>query len=276
MNVFKSTEGREKIRKFYNQILSLFPIKQKYVNTTFGKTFVLEMGNEKNTPIILLHGSCSNSASWLGDMATLAEHYHVFAVDTLGEPGNSDAIRLDINTNDYPNWLKEVLDALKIEKAVIAGNSLGGWLALHFSVMYSERTIVLVLLASSGIIPPKQSFIHQTADITSNTDSAKATIKEVMGGTHVPKEVLEFMNLVMENFNPITEELPILKDKEMLLLTMPVLYIAGTNDVTMDTRKAASRLIHLLPHIHICLTENEHVITSAAKTIISFLSNELK
>jgi len=51
MNVFKSTEGREKIRKFYNQILSLFPLIQKYVSTTFGKTFALEMGNEKNTPI---------------------------------------------------------------------------------------------------------------------------------------------------------------------------------------------------------------------------------
>lgn len=275
MNVFKSKEGQEKIRGYYNNILSFFPLTQRYVDTSFGKTFVLEAGNEENTAIILLHGSCSNSAAWLGDMAALAAQYHVFAIDIPGEPGNSEDNRLNTQSNEYPSWLSEVLNGLKTEKAVVIGNSMGGWLALHFAAKFPERTAALVLLAPSGIIPPEQSFVNQTADIASNSGSAEAVTNAVMGDSAIPKEVLEFMKLVMENFNPITEALPVLTDKQMRLLTMPVLFIAKTNDVTMDATKAAHRLSNLVPHATVNLTEGAHVITSAANLVIPFLSKEL-
>jgi len=275
MNVFKSKEGQDRIRGYYNNILSFFPVKQRYVDTSFGKTFALEAGSEKNTAIVLLHGSCSNSAAWLGDLAALTAQYHVFAIDIPGEPGNSEDNRLNIHSNDYSYWLDEVLDKLKTEKAVVIGNSMGGWLALHFAATYPGRVAALVLLAPSGIIPPEQSFINRTADIASNSESAKAVTDAVLGDASIPKEVLEFMKLVMENFNPITDALPALTDEQMRLLTMPVLFIAGTNDVTMNVAKAAHRLSSLVPHAVINLTEGAHVITSAADQIISFLSEKL-
>ena len=58
MNVFKSEEGRDKIRGYYNKILSFFPLTQKYVDTSFGKTFVLEAGSAKNPAVILSQGHC--------------------------------------------------------------------------------------------------------------------------------------------------------------------------------------------------------------------------
>ncbi len=274
MNVFKSIAGRAKIREYYNNILSFFPLTQRYVDTSFGKTFVLEAGVEENPAIILLHGSCSNSAAWLSDIAALAEQYHIFAVDILGEPGNSEDNRLDIHSNNYPHWLNEVLDALKTKKAIVIGNSMGGWLALHFAATYPQRTAALALLAPSGIIAPEQSFVNQTTDIASNSDSAEAITDAVIGNNAIPKEVLEFMKLVLENFNPITEALPVLTDEQMRLLSMPILYIAGTNDVTMNVTKAADRLTSLVPHANISLTEGAHVITSAADKVIPFLSKQ--
>lgn len=274
MKVFKSEEGREKIRGYYNKILSFFPLTQRYVDTSFGKTFVLEAGSTGNPEVILLHGSCSNSAAWLGDIFALAEQYHVFAVDILGEPGKSEENRLDIESDEYPRWLSEVLDAFGVEQSVVIGNSMGGWLALHFAAAYPKRTVALVLLAPSGIIPPKQTFIDQTADIASNSGSAEATGNAVIGGAAVPKEVLEFMAMVMENFNPITGALPVLTDEQMRALTMPLLFIAGTNDVTMDATQAAQRLSRLVPHTQVSLTEGAHVITSVADTVIPFLSRE--
>lgn len=275
MNVFKSTEGREKIRGYYNTILNFFPLAKKYVDTSFGKTFVLEAGSEGNPPIVLLHGSCGKSAAWLGDMAVLAEQYHVFAIDIPGEPGNSEENRLDIESDEYPRWLNEALDRLETEKAVVIGNSMGGWLALHFAAAYPERTAALALLAPSGIIPPEQSFISQTAAIASNSESADAATDAVMGDAAMPKEVLDFMKLVLENFIPITGALPVLTDERMRLLTMPVLYIAGTNDVTMNVAKAAHRLTRLAPHASVSLIEGAHVITSAADQITHFLSRAL-
>lgn len=275
MRVFKSEEGRDKIRGYYNKILSFFPLTQRYVETSFGKTFVLEAGSSKNPAVILLHGSCSNSAAWLGDIPALAMQYHVFAVDILGEAGNSDENRLALDSDEYPRWLSEVMDALGAEQAVVIGNSMGGWLALHFAAAYPKRTMALALLAPSGIILPKQSFIDQTADIASNSDRAASLGDAVMGDAAIPKEVLEFMTLVMDNFNPITGALPVLTDEQMCNLTMPVLFMAGTNDMTMDAAQAARRLAQFVSHAEIHLTDGAHVIMSAADTIIPFLSKEL-
>lgn len=107
-HVFKTEEGRNKIRSHYNQILSVIPLPQRYVDTSFGKTFLLEAGNPENPTIVLLHGSCSNCAAWLGDIPALSERFHVIAVDIPGEPGNSEENRLDIHSNDYPRWLNEL------------------------------------------------------------------------------------------------------------------------------------------------------------------------
>lgn len=172
ISVFKSDEGRDKIRGYYNKILSFFPVIQRYVDTSYGKTFVLEAGTDGNPVIFLLHGSCSNSAAWLGDIPLLAMQYHVFAVDLLGEAGNSEENRLDFNSDEYPLWLKEVMDLLGVEQSIIIGNSLGGWLALHLAAAFPKRTRALVLIAPSGLILPKQSFLDQTSDISVNPDSA--------------------------------------------------------------------------------------------------------
>ena len=275
ITVFKSVTGREKIRNYYNTIVSNFPFTQKYVQTSYGQTFILEAGSKKNPPIVLLHGSCSNSAAWLGDIAVLTKFYHVFAVDIPGEPGNSEDNRLNIHSNEYSHWLIEVLDMLEIEKAVLMGNSLGGWLVLHFAATYPARTSALILMAPSGILPPKQTFLEQTADISSDSNSAMAAYDAVVGEASMPKVVLDFMLLVAENFNPITGALPVLTDEQMSRLTMPVLYIAGTHDVTMDTALAAQRLSQQVPQATVVLSEGAHVITSASEIVIPFLADKL-
>lgn len=108
-SVFKSQEGREKVLSYYNQVLNFFPFEKRYVSTSFGKTFILQSGNKDMPPVILLHGSCSNSAFWFSEISALSENYNVFAIDIIGEAGNSEEVRLDINSDDYPVWLKRCL-----------------------------------------------------------------------------------------------------------------------------------------------------------------------
>lgn len=275
MSVFKSDEGRERIRDYYNGILSFFPLTKRFVCTSFGNTFVLEAGEAENPAVVLLHGSCSNSAAWLGDIPAFAAKYHVFAVDILGEAGNSDESRLALDTDEYPRWLNEVIDALGVDKAVVIGNSMGGWLALHFASEFPKRTMALALMAPSGIIPLRQPFLDLTKDIAGDPNKAASVSAAVMGDVQVPKEVLEFIALVMENFNPITGALPVLTEKQLRALTMPVLLIAGTEDITMDAEIAAQRLLRFVPHAKVHLIEGAHVIMSAADTIMPFLAKEL-
>ena len=129
-SVFKTEAGRDKVRAYYNRVLDQFPFGRRYVETTFGQTFMLTAGDESNLPIILLHGSCSNSAFWFPEIMALSNNFRVYAVDIVGEAGNSEEYRPDLSSEAFALWMKDVLDALGLERAVLIGNSLGGWMAL--------------------------------------------------------------------------------------------------------------------------------------------------
>lgn len=273
-NVFKTKESRDKIRSRYNQILSTFPFKQRYVETTFGKTFILESGAPENPALILLHGSCSNSAFWFGEISILSNMFHVLAVDIIGEAGNSDENRLDINQDGYADWLKVVLDALSIEKAVVMGNSLGSWMALKFSVKYPDCVSRLILIAPSGLSVQNVDFLERAKNAALKNE-ALTLDSSIAQGNELPKEVEEFINLILWGYNPIAEELPTFSDEQIVRLVMPILFIAGKEDVIIDTVSASQRLSKLIPNAKVHLLENNgHVVLNALEYVIPFLTKE--
>lgn len=274
--VFKSEEGRRKILSFYSKSLSAvnFSYRERYVNTTFGKTYVLEAGEPKNPPVVLIHGSCSNSAAWYGDIPLLSEQYHVFSVDIVGDAGNSEENRLDQTTNEFETWLKEVLDGLEIDKTVLIGNSLGAWISLRLAAAHPEKVERLVLIAPGGIAPTSASFIIKTIlYLMMGKRGRKAINKMIFGNDEIPEEVAAFTRLIGENFNPLTGALPTLSDDRMRNLIMPLLFIAGENDALTNAVKASQRLRKLVPgaEIHI-IDNNSHVIYDAKHWLLPFLA----
>lgn len=271
--IFRSAEGRSKVLERYNQILSLFPVSSRYVETTYGKTFALEAGSPENSAVILLHGSCSNSAFWIGDMLALAEKYHVFALDIIGEPGNSAEYRPDLSSGEHALWLGEVLDGLHINRAALIGHSFGGWLALQFASSSPDRAAMLILMAPSGIAPARPAFIaRSTAALGEGEDSIQKLDEDVLDDAGIPPEVLAFMNLIIENFHPMSGDLPICTDDQLRRLTMPMLLIAGEADTIIDAQSSARRLSDMLPNVRIRLISNcGHVIVGTSDMILPFL-----
>lgn len=93
--IYRSPAGRQLILQQYEQILSHWPPPNAFhqIDTGFGNTFVIESGSNTGPPLVLLHGSASNSAMWLGDAMLLGQTHHIYAVDIIGNPGkaqNSD------------------------------------------------------------------------------------------------------------------------------------------------------------------------------------------
>lgn len=271
-SVFKTEAGRDKFRAYYKQVLSQFPFGQQFITTSLGRTFILTAGEESNPPIILLHGSCSNSAFWFPEMVALSSNYRVYAVDIIGEAGNSEEYRPDLNSDAFAIWMKDVLDGLGLEKTVIIGNSLGGWMALKFATAYPERVSKLVLIASSGLAEVRSQFISNVAQ-TRQVDGTVPIDPGIIGEQDIPQEVLEFMNLIVESYNPI-ERLPVYTDNQLQRLNMPVLFIDGENDAIIDAVQSAERLSHLVPSAKIHLLTNcGHVITNSIEYINPFLLN---
>ncbi|MFZ7133978.1 MAG: alpha/beta fold hydrolase [Eubacteriales bacterium] len=262
---------RDKFREYYKQVLSQFPFGQQYINTTFGQTFILTAGEESNPPVILLHGSCSNSVFWFPEIMALSHDYRVYAIDIIGEAGNSEEYRPDLNSDAFALWMKDVIDILGLEKTIIIGNSLGGWMALKFATVYPERISRLCLLASAGLAEVRPQFISNVKRVkqvggTVPVDSA------ILGENDIPREVIDFMNLIVKSYNPI-QHLPVYTDDQLERLNMHVLFIDGEDDVIIDAGRSARRLSSIVPSAEIHLLTNcGHVLTNSIEYILPFLA----
>jgi 2-hydroxy-6-oxonona-2,4-dienedioate hydrolase len=123
--------------------------------TVFGaKIHYIEAGDAKNSTVILLHGLGANTDSWQFNVAALAAKYHVVALDQIGF-GASDKPLLKYRVGTYTDFLDKFLSELKIEKASLVGNSLGGWIAADFALKYPAKVEKLVLVDAAGFTPAK-------------------------------------------------------------------------------------------------------------------------
>ena len=269
-SVYKSEAARDAFRAQYGAILSRFPFEQSTIDTAFGQTFLLTAGSASNPPVLVLHGSCSNSAFMTPELMALSGEYRVYAPDIIGEAGNSSEFRPELASDDFAFWLRDVLDALGLERAAIAGSSLGGWLALKLAATFPERVSSLSLIAPGGLAGQKREIVEKADRARARNEPL--TMDEAVAGTALPAEVVAFMNLILASYNPITELLPIFTDAELQRLVMPVLLVAGENDTMLDMTGAAAQLWRCLEHAEIHLLKDAgHMILNAAEYILPFL-----
>ncbi|MGR6918089.1 alpha/beta fold hydrolase [[Actinomadura] parvosata] len=151
--VYSSPEGRRVVEHRYRELLGHWPVphEQVRVPTALGETFAVTCGPSGAPPLLLLHGSASNSAMWLGDVAIWARRFRVHAVDLLGEPGLSAPSRPPLDPDVHAGWLDEVLTGLGVQRTSIAAVSLGGWAALAYATRRPDRVERLALMCPSGI-----------------------------------------------------------------------------------------------------------------------------
>ena len=275
-SIYKSNEGKTLIINQYENIIKEWPVSNDIVNvnTSYGNTFIIASGKKENKPILLMHGSSTNSSMWMGDIEKLSKNHRVYAVDIIGEPGKSDENRPDMMDNHYGKWIDEILDALNIEKAVFVGNSLGGWMALKYAVYMPKRVEKLVLLATSGITPAKLSFLFKAAPLMLLGEKGINILNKIVYGKEaVPEQVLKFCNLIMKHYNPRMGSLPVFTDQELSRLTMPTLYIGGEDDALLPSKKIADRIDKLLPQSKTMVLQNTgHVLINVVDYVISFLA----
>lgn len=108
-------------------------------------------------PVLLIHGSgpgVSAWANWRLTIPALASQRRVIAPDMVGF-GFSErpaGVRYTMDT-----WVAQaigLLDALKIDRADLVGNSFGGGLALALAIRHPTRVRRLVLMGAAGVSFP--------------------------------------------------------------------------------------------------------------------------
>ncbi|MEX6725504.1 alpha/beta fold hydrolase [Parapedomonas caeni] len=124
----------------------------KFIDTCGYRTNCHDLGSGE--AVMLIHGSgagVSGWANWRGIMPRLANNFRVIVPDMVGF-GYTET-PADYQFRFMDSWVEQmlaVLDALKIEKTHIVGNSFGGALAMWIAYKAPERTDRLVLMGAGG------------------------------------------------------------------------------------------------------------------------------
>jgi pimeloyl-ACP methyl ester carboxylesterase len=118
--------------------------------------------------VILLHGLGGSSQVWGFSIGPLAEKYHVIVPDQIGF-GKSDKPFVNYRIRTYVDFLDQFCKQLKIERATLIGNSMGGWIAAMFTASFPDRVDKLVLVDAAGYTPPKDFDTRTLFDLNPTT-----------------------------------------------------------------------------------------------------------
>ena len=167
-------------------------IKERTVDVDGLKVNYIEAGAGEKC-ILLIHGGVNNDAystwfKWNRTIDVLSERYKVVAMDLPGY-GLSDMPKT-CTQDYYVDFVRDFTERLGIEKANVVGTSMGGGLALGYSLRYSERVDSQILISPYGlgfslprsariilrIIPP--SFVEKGMDFL---DKHREFTKKALG-----------------------------------------------------------------------------------------------
>ena len=127
--------------------------------------------------VILLHGLGGSSQVWNFNIGPLAEKFHVVVPDQIGF-GKSDKPLVNYRIRTYVDFLDQFCKQLKIERATLVGNSMGGWIAAMFTASFPDRVDKLVLVDAAGYRPPKDLDMNTLFSLNPTT---RAEMKVLVG-----------------------------------------------------------------------------------------------
>jgi pimeloyl-ACP methyl ester carboxylesterase len=94
----------------------------------------------------------ADSRHWAANLGPLSESFHVMTLDMIGY-GQSDKPVIRYTVKNFTNYLQGFMGEMKIPRASLVGNSLGGWVALDFAIRHPDFVEKLVLVDSAGLPP---------------------------------------------------------------------------------------------------------------------------
>ena len=196
-------------------------------------------------PLILLHGNGEDGSYFEHQMAPLAAHFRVIAVDTRGH-GQTPRGDAPFSIRQFAEDLLAFMDRLGIEKAHLLGFSDGGNIAMVFALAHPERVEKLILdganLDASGVKRSVQLPIEIGYRI------AKLFAKK----SPEARKNAEMLGLMVND--------PNVRPEELARIQRPTLVVAGDRDMI---REQHTRLIaQSIPGAELILLPGDHFVAN--------------
>jgi pimeloyl-ACP methyl ester carboxylesterase len=259
---FKSREGEAIYMAAYEASLRLWPVSYQAMDIPgrFGCTHLVACGPQDAPVLVLLHGYFASLTMWSPNIAEFSRDYRVYALDVMGQPSRSIPGEPVRSRADFVEWLTALLDALKVERAHLAGMSYGGWLTLNYAIGAPERVDRIVLLSPASSFQPlvKQFFLRTMPlmflprRFVVDSFMSWLTYKENLHARHIRATydcLVDQMYLGARHFRMQPGVLPVVfSDEELGALQAPTLLLIGQQEVIYDPAAALERARRLIPN----------------------------
>jgi len=209
-------------------------------------------GPDEAPVIILIHGFPFNKSMWNKQVEVLIENYRVISYDVRGH-GKSDAGTDDFSIGLFADDLVGLMDFLNIQKAMLCGLSMGGYIALNAVENYPKRINGLILCDTTC-----------TADTPETKEKRRIAVENIekYGIEQYANESIKNL-FALETF--ITSKEKTIVIKEMIMKTS-VQTLSATLMALAERKETCGKLAEIRVPVMI-LVGNEDKITppSAAK-----------
>lgn len=243
--------------------------------------FYLEQG--KGIPAIFLHGYPLDHRIWLPVFPHLSKNIHIVAPDLRGH-GRSPAPEGVYSMGLMVEDVIRLLDHLKIEKAVIAGHSMGGYVTFKFWQLHPDRTLGLVLVATRANADTEERRLdrQQTADEVLEIGTSKV-INTMLLKLTKKTDLYPQIKEIMEGITPqgIAGILRGIADRENAFpwlekIKVPVVVIAGKEDQlipvkesTEMAKKLPNAILELIDHAgHLPMLEDPQRVAGCINNLV--------
>lgn len=123
----------------------------QFVTLANGQEVHLRDEGPKDAPaIVLLHGSNADLSTWQPWTEALRGDYRVIRFDQIGHGLTGAAKDEDYRPDRFVESVDLVADKLGLRKFVLAGNSMGGGIAMAYAMAHPDRLSGLVLVDAGG------------------------------------------------------------------------------------------------------------------------------
>lgn len=154
--------GKKTMKQILLLITTLFylfyhtTLAQSLIFITKEKKSIVYQDIGKGTPLVLIHAFPTDQRLWKAQQKELKKYFRVITLDLWGFGQSQMTDGSAITMTDYADEVKQLLDKLQIQKAIIGGESMGGYIALAFLKKYPNEVKGLILSDTQTIADTKE------------------------------------------------------------------------------------------------------------------------
>lgn len=247
-------------------------------------------GNSSNKPVIFIHGFPYDHTMWKAQVELLKEKYFCVSYDIRGL-GESSAGDGQFTMESFVDDLESIINQLKLNKPVICGLSMGGYISLRALERMHDKFSAAILCDTRSEADNNEGKLKRAAGIKRiNTEGLAPFAKDFITncfGDYFKQHKSEELNKIIEKssaFNPVGVKGCILAmlsrtdtTQSLSKINIPTLLICGEQDA-LTPPAVMKEMFHKIPNAEFVEIENAGHMTpienpeEVNKAIVNFLN----